>query len=89
MANHGYCRNCWWWQITDYQGVNMRNKFVGICWFTSLYPSNLSKLYEDSYCPDYVNRASEEKQGKRLMDFVVKVKRVHNKMDNLIDNTIK
>lgn len=63
MANHGYCKNCWWWK----QRTN-----VGVCWFVSNYPSHIHKTSPDSYCPDYLSRKSEEKRGVYLLEFLEK-----------------
>lgn len=48
MANHGYCKNCWWW--------NQTSKKSGTCVFSQ------NKADENSYCPDYYNRKNGDKE---------------------------
>ena len=53
MANHGYCKNCWWW--------NRHNKTHGNCYF-HLYGSETENITEErSYCPDYHARTKGDK----------------------------
>lgn len=59
MANHGYCKNCWWWK--EYY------PFFGKCY---MHKSDIEKYtitkYND-YCPDYFNRKKEKES---LDDFI-------------------
>lgn len=59
MANHGYCKNCWWW--------NQIGKTTGRCIMSS-YAESICTTDENSYCPDYVNREKENKTQKRTLE---------------------
>ena len=57
MANHGYCKNCWWW--------NKINNTEGHCIMQSFSCMAMVRTDENSYCPDYINR---EKHTKKYME---------------------
>lgn len=59
MANHGYCKNCWWWQKIDDNGIcYMQPLDIGYKQTTML-----------SYCPDYFNRKIGNKK-ETLEDYI-------------------
>lgn len=60
MANHGYCKNCWWW--------NRTGKTVGHCIMQSFSKVVMVRTDEDSYCPDYVNREKYTKKHKETLE---------------------
>lgn len=60
MANHGYCKNCWWW--------NRTGKNTGRCLMHSYSPEAMNVADENSYCPDYVNRERNNKRGKETLE---------------------
>lgn len=60
MANHGYCKNCWWWNRTA--------KNTGHCIMYSYSPDAMNVADEDSYCPDYINREKENKKQKHTLE---------------------
>ena len=71
MANHGYCKNCWWCKIIvehqyrwDNEGRLHKNETggEGRCYMhnDSSHPWTDVKL--TSYCPDYTNRNKQEKK---------------------------
>lgn len=59
MANHGYCKNCWWWDNilppNDHQNV-------GICYMQTLYSDSPRETLGLDYCPDYYNRKKGDKK---------------------------
>lgn len=57
MANHGYCKNCWWYK--------KENKHFNCFMHTNTVQDN-------SYCPDYTNRLKEEKKFGKLEDWIDK-----------------
>lgn len=59
MANHGYCKNCWWW--------NRTGKTTGNCIMHSYFES-MCRADENSYCPDYINREKENKKQKHTLE---------------------
>lgn len=60
MANHGYCKNCWWW--------NRTRKTAGHCIMQSFCKVAIVRTDEDSYCPDYVNREKYTKKHKETLE---------------------
>lgn len=60
MANHGYCKNCWWW--------NRTGKTVGHCIMQSFSKVVMVRTDEDSYCPDYINREKYTKKHKETLE---------------------
>lgn len=60
MPNHGYCKNCWWW--------NRTGKTTGHCIMQSYSPDAMHNADENSYCPDYVNRERHNKKGKETLE---------------------
>jgi hypothetical protein len=60
MANHGYCKNCWWW--------NRTGKTVGHCIMQSFSKVVMVRTDEDSYCPDYINREKYTKTYKETLE---------------------
>ena len=47
MANHGRCKNCWWWMS-------------GRCYMKNSKDHPYTETKEYSYCPDYTNRSKED-----------------------------
>jgi hypothetical protein len=60
MPNHGYCKNCWWW--------NRTGKTTGHCIMQSYSCVNMVIADENSYCPDYVNREKYTKKHKETLE---------------------
>lgn len=60
MANHGYCKNCWWW--------NRTGKTVGHCIMQSFSKVVMVRTDEDSYCPDYINREKHIRKHKETLE---------------------
>jgi hypothetical protein len=76
--NHGRCKNCWWYKVTNVEGYKVIGKRLvkqegeGICYMHTIYPC---KDYEEkhivsshSWCPDYCNRERINKQDKMTLD---------------------
>lgn len=59
MANHGYCKNCWWWWHVKFTMLPPLSREIGECYFQD--PNGKHKTFADSYCPDYINRDKENK----------------------------
>lgn len=59
MPNHGYCKNCWWW--------NRTGKTIGRCMMYS-YSESICMAGENSYCPDYINREKGNKKQKQTLE---------------------
>ena len=62
MPNHGYCKNCWWWEeiptiATVWQEVERK----GQC-FMHTHGGHNEYTEENSYCPDYFNRKKGNKE---------------------------
>lgn len=53
MAALGHCKHCWWW--------NQTGERTGVCWFNSYSEDSKDYTNIDSYCPDYFNRATGNK----------------------------
>ena len=70
MANHGYCKNCWWWKF--YKQIGISKKEFGKCYMHKSYDEKTLYTQEDEYCPDYVNRIKEEKRFGKLDDWIDK-----------------
>lgn len=65
MANHGLCKNCWWWQQYPFTIA------VGLCFMQASDKGVLGKpALSCDYCPDYVNRKNEEKREGTLRDWI-------------------
>ena len=48
MANHGLCKNCWWWQRYPF------TRAVGLCFMQASDKGVLGKpALSCDYCPDY------------------------------------
>ena len=72
MANHGRCKNCWWYNpiLIGYKAVStgpFSGKIVaddgyGQCWMHngSIHP--YQEVNGCSYCPDYANRRRENRR---------------------------
>lgn len=56
MANHGYCKNCWYWWHVVHTNITPFSREVGICYFQRSGKDYKHETFEDSYCPDYLNR---------------------------------
>lgn len=70
MPNHGYCKNCWWWQHLPPCGPEDIEE-IGKCWMQST--DNFSRYTRPSdYCPDYANRKKEDK-GMTLEEYLKKI----------------
>lgn len=54
MANHGYCKNCGWYNKID--------DYTGYCELSLLYNDSRLIMNSDSYCFEYIRR----KNGKLL-----------------------
>jgi hypothetical protein len=76
--NHGYCKNCWWWQrLSEVKKETPANHCLntlrpilqptyGRCWM-QIGDGEFFKLTdEDNYCPDYANRKKEERKNGTL-----------------------
>lgn len=83
MANHGYCKNCWWYKQTKLSGYKFESgKLIeiigeGICYMHSknIGFKNAELLYDttdNSYCPDYWNRNKMNKTDGLLEDWIKK-----------------
>ena len=74
MANHGWCKNCWWykeiqgerWCATKLGLANLSG--YGLCYMHRENETPYSKKDSNSYCPDYVNRGKEEKRGHETLE---------------------
>ena len=60
MSNHGYCKNCWWW--------NRTNNIEGHCIMQSFSKAAIVRTDENSYCPDYINREKYTKKHKETLE---------------------
>lgn len=60
MPNHGYCKNCWWW--------NRTGKTMGNCMMHSYSRDAMVRADENSYCPDYINREKHNKKRKETLE---------------------
>lgn len=60
MANHGYCKNCWWW--------DRAGKTTGHCIMQSFSSYAMVRTDKDSYCPDYINRERYNKKYKQTLE---------------------
>lgn len=60
MANHGYCKNCWWW--------NRIGKTSGHCIMHSYSSDAMNETDKNSYCPDYLNREKGNKIQKYTLE---------------------
>lgn len=61
--NHGYCKNCWWWEPIKFDLKEARWT-LGICWCWK------NQIRHDSYCPDYCNRKREDKKNGTLEEWI-------------------
>ena len=82
MANHGYCKNCWWYQQTQTPGYQFDHGKIyavvgeGVCYMQS---SNigikdaevLHKAKDNDYCQDYTNRTKTNKTCGSLEDWII------------------
>ena len=72
MANHGYCRNCWWcgkFENEKYvvNGISIKRVFMnGKCYMQKGDDGECKSVSLDSYCRDYINRKKEEKKSGTL-----------------------
>lgn len=53
--NHGYCKNCWWWEPIKFD-LKQAKFVLGVCWMWK------NQTDDCSYCPDYFNRNSGNKE---------------------------
>ena len=63
MANHGYCKNCWWWEPVKFDLKQAKN-VLGVCWCWK------GVTDDDAYCPDYWNREKGNKKDGSLESWV-------------------
>ena len=68
MANHGLCKNCWWYLPNKLDGYKIDNgkivKVIG-CGFCYMHNGDEHRYKEvngDEYCPDYINREANNKR---------------------------
>ena len=64
--NHGYCKNCWWWEVIPTLCIEMNGK----CHMHNGDTEPYTITKENSYCPDYTNRKKEEKKSGTLEDWI-------------------
>lgn len=86
MANHGYCKNCWWYQQTQTPGYRFDHGKIyavvgeGVCYMQS---SNigikdaevLHRAKDYDYCQDYFNRTKGNKEYGTLSEWISKQQR--------------
>ena len=86
--NHGYCKNCWWWECkAAIHPSNISKEFKtvwellndkpfpvcsGRCWMHVGDGEMVTMTKETDYCPDYTNRKKEEKKSGTLEDWIKK-----------------
>lgn len=71
--NHGSCRKCWW------------NK-DGICYMQSKPKfDSIVRVDDDSYCPDYINRAKEKES---IDDYLKKIGKSMKTIEELADEYV-
>ena len=86
--NHGYCKNCWWWECRENLHFGNISKEFKEIWERQKgkpFPTTFGHCYmensdlgpfkvtrEDCYCPDYTNRKKEEKKSGTLEDWIKK-----------------
>ena len=58
--NHGYCKNCWWWEKGSLG--------FGRCYMHKSNEENYTITNENGYCPDYFNRKKDKEHS--LDDFI-------------------
>lgn len=63
--NHGYCKNCWWWEPIKFD-VTQAKYVMGVCWCWK------NQMADNGYCPDYYNRKRGNKENGTLEDWVKK-----------------
>ena len=81
MANHGYCKNCWWYQMIlgdAYKFVD--HPMFGHILVKDVYEHGNCYMQNDKeghpykevksidYCPDYINRKKEIKHGGKTLE---------------------
>ena len=77
--NHGYCKNCWWWDkcykpsdkdqasaIIERFFKNPEPPLYGRCWMKIGDGELVTMTPETSYCRDYINRKKEERKNGTL-----------------------
>lgn len=81
MANHGYCKNCWWYQQTKNRKYKIEDGKLreiigeGICYMHSVHIGIVGAEYykyesDNNYCPDYCNRKKIEKTDGTLEEWI-------------------
>ena len=75
MANHGYCKNCWWYKETHtekYAVLNGRIQRIdgsaGRCYMQNGDGTPYKEVIGSSYCPDYINRKKGNRIGKQTLE---------------------
>jgi len=66
--NHGYCKNCWWWDY--WKSLGIKQTRFGKCYIHNGNHEPYVTTSEEGYCPDYVNRKKEEKKSGTLKDWI-------------------
>lgn len=72
--NHGYCKNCWWWDV--YKSITIP-QVKGACYMQSKNidvpgAEYIRETKATDYCPDYTNRKKEEKKSGTLENWLLK-----------------
>ncbi len=74
MANHGYCKNCWWYKEIQGERWNLTKSGLtklsgyGHCYMHRDNETPYTKKDSNSYCPDYINRLKEIKYGNKTLE---------------------
>ena len=72
--NHGYCINCWWYQVVKGRHyILTKDGFKeklgnGKCYMFNSDEGNFTRMEGDSYCPDYLNRKRGDKIQKMTLE---------------------
>lgn len=71
MANHGYCKNCFWFlpgvenDVIDMTtGKYEKERSFGYCYMHNSNLGPFKEVKENSYCPDYISRKNGQKELK-------------------------
>ena len=75
MANHGHCKDCWWYEVTNkpcslvIKGALVEKEGNGNCYMNKGDNEQFTEVKDSSYCLDYCNREKEEKINGILADW--------------------
>ena len=78
MANHGYCKNCWWFKVVQSEGYVIKTAGLvkspgrGRCYMNKSNETPYSEKDGNSYCPNYINRKREIKYGFETLEEWIK-----------------